>query len=1251
MKKNPLLLVALATLVSSFGFAETFVVVPGRRAGRLPPQAALGAAAVGSRSCNNARCVVRPTSDAHRNELRGLEIAGIIESWGVPNAGKLQLAVGTYDADSGRFEGSIPGVDELPRTPDSVFGILFDTYPEAHSVTLLSSLGFTPLEVIPPMGYLFYGQRDQVLAARRVPHVRAVVEIPAGLKREGIDPLPSGDAGGVARTTVVVADAPGALTKALLLSLGAKHPTFTQGRMVAYSVLLDPVEARAMSRRPDVIMVMRHSVTPTPSDERSNVIVRGLNQPGPHVPAWPSALVANNPPYWDSFLQSLGRSGSSTFNLSNQAIGFLDTGLSTSDVATVFTTDITVEFNTTRARDSQAHGTLVASIAAGMVNGEREANGNYAFRQGVATGARVGMSKVFTRVNPGCDTLQYRDVGTTTLSPPNFWPDIVKYSLVELGSAGPPIQSEPLPDTLTYGPGARIINHSWNFDGRYTYDDTTVLFDQSARKASVVSFDFGAQGAPNVRRPDVAAFLHVVSAGNYNTGDRSIEAPGRGKNILTVGATYSSNTQGFDHSRCGNIGSPAYDPMQPTADPRLVAPFSRIGAGVGGTFKPDLVAPGARSYGRRSEAMLSQCTTLCSLTQPTGSTAWEYGTSFAAPVVSGAAAIVAEWHRDLLATLPFDQYCLAPYSASPVVSPAFLRAALIAGGTPLAGTAPNNVEGFGGVSLDRALSYPVENLWYDGFHFDQLFTMNPNTSPWQALIHGAQRDAEPLVVALAWTDRPGAVNAPGLINDLKLTVEQLNDQGVVLHRWHGNRYSGIYSLRDPGKDINDATGTIERVTVDPSQVGPADHLRITVTPVSITADGLDPETQPPYPPENLRQDFAVVAYNTNGMYCLAEPLMLPVIYGVGPGCGPEGGGTELTISGNGFEQGATVTVGGAQASVTNITTGSITALAPAHARGYADVAVTNPGGNSAAFPAGHTYRGFMPVEYWSGPYWGSAKTMFVDVTGDGKADLVADNGTEVKVRRSNGYVFGGPETWSSGIGNPRAKYCADVDGDGDADLILVDIYAATVSVRRSAGASFGNEELWSTVFPLGTHGTYFADATGDGKADAISVTNSGVVVRPSNGSAFPSYQYENWTGTAYFGTSGTFFADVTGDGKADALALNGALLVVRRSTGTSFGSNEYWTSAFPDAAHGRTFADVNGDSRADAVSFGSTAVWVALSTGAGLYPAEGWTEVAFYGGVSLGSYTADVSGDGRSDAIAHTTSWVAVRNGDEGPCQ
>ncbi len=82
----------------------------------------------------------------------------------------------------------------------------------------------------------------------------------------------------------------------------------------------------------------------------------------------------------------------------------------------------------------------------------------------------------------------------------------------------------------------------------------------------------------------------------------------------------------------------------------------------------------------------------------------------------------------------------------------------------------------------------------------------------------------------------------------------------------------------------------------------------------------------------------------------------PTLTGISPASGTAAGGTAVTISGTGFQAGATVSLGGTPATgVTVMNSMSITATSPAHAAGTVSVIVTNSDTQSGTLTQGFTY--------------------------------------------------------------------------------------------------------------------------------------------------------------------------------------------------------------------------------------------------------------------------------------------------------
>src|SRR5262249_57313397 len=83
---------------------------------------------------------------------------------------------------------------------------------------------------------------------------------------------------------------------------------------------------------------------------------------------------------------------------------------------------------------------------------------------------------------------------------------------------------------------------------------------------------------------------------------------------------------------------------------------------------------------------------------------------------------------------------------------------------------------------------------------------------------------------------------------------------------------------------------------------------------------------------------------------------------VAPASGTTDGGSAVTLTGQNFASGATVTFGGAAAtSVVVVSATQITAKTPSHAQGSVSVTVTNPGGHSGTLANGFTFVPLAPV--------------------------------------------------------------------------------------------------------------------------------------------------------------------------------------------------------------------------------------------------------------------------------------------------
>lgn len=242
-------------------------------------------------------------------------------------------------------------------------------------------------------------------------------------------------------------------------------------------------------------------------------------------------------------------------------------------------------------------------------------------------------------------------------------------------------------------------------------------------------------------------------------------------------------------------------------------------------------------------------------------------------------------------------------------------------------------------------------------------------------------------------------------------------------------------------------------------------------------------------------------------------------------------------------------------------------------------------------------RSFGPSETWLASFpVGDIDIFFADADGDGRADAIVVARHFITVGRSTGEFFlRGTQSWAWApvrMSGELGTYFADVNGDGKADAIHVNV--SNISVQLSDGKKFGPPQVWSSESFYGEVGTFFVDVTGDGKADAVIVNHADIRVRPSDGTSFVA-QESVWS-SSFEGEPDTYFADVDGDGRADAIAVTKAGIWVKRSTGIGFSNAEDWTGGLPFFGELATFfADVNADGAADAIAVNSSDVLVRLS--------------------------------------------------------
>ena len=305
---------------------------------------------------------------------------------------------------------------------------------------------------------------------------------------------------------------------------------------------------------------------------------------------------------------------------------------------------------------------------------------------------------------------------------------------------GCPVNLTPILEQA-YKQGARIHSNSWGDRQNTPSFLPTPTANYSAGARDVDAFVWS--------HPDM---LLVFDTGNQATNTpppaSSVPAPGCAKNTLQVGGT-------------------RYIGLHPIDD--VVTPFSLVGPTRDGRIKPDLVAP---SYVVAGDSDGDVTTHNCMTSQ-------QSGTSWSAPSVAGAAALVRQYFTD-----GFYPTGAATQSNAFVPSAALLKAMLIAAarsvpndwiynsGLVPAKPAPSYEQGFGFPVLDDALYFPGDHARVrvadvplaQGLAQGDTATLRLNVAA-----------GTPLKVVLVWTDPAGTPRlvsdpTPELVNDLDLRV-------------------------------------------------------------------------------------------------------------------------------------------------------------------------------------------------------------------------------------------------------------------------------------------------------------------------------------------------------------------------------------------------------------------------------------------------------------------------------------------------
>ncbi|HKP12105.1 MAG TPA: S8 family serine peptidase, partial [Blastocatellia bacterium] len=302
----------------------------------------------------------------------------------------------------------------------------------------------------------------------------------------------------------------------------------------------------------------------------------------------------------------------------------------------VYSRDYTSELD---GSDLEGHGTINASLAAGIATSDADArdSGGYYYGLGIAPFAQIGASKIFQ--------------STGRFDLPDPYTKLVSEA---------------------YRDGARVTSNSWgSSDNSYSIDSQ----EYDARARDAMPAQAGNQ-----------EMVIVFAAGNLG-GTYRIGSPGTGKNVISVGASESTRQGGRDG--CGVSDASSVNAMN-------IAFFSSGGPSYDGRVKPDIVAPGTHIQGAASQHPdfngLAVCGSADSPYFPTNQKlyTWSSGTSHSTPQVAGAAALARQFFLD---------HNEEPNAA--LIKALLLATTTYMTGTDAKGDLPHAKQGWGLMNLNR----------------------------------------------------------------------------------------------------------------------------------------------------------------------------------------------------------------------------------------------------------------------------------------------------------------------------------------------------------------------------------------------------------------------------------------------------------------------------------------------------------------------------------------------------------------------
>ncbi|RSK38920.1 S8 family serine peptidase [Hymenobacter perfusus] len=351
-----------------------------------------------------------------------------------------------------------------------------------------------------------------------------------------------------------------------------------------------------------------------------------------------------------------------------------------------------------------------------------------------------------------------------------------------------------------YQAGVRIHNNSWGSDTPSYYTVNSEEVDEFVHR--------------------YRDMLVVIAAGNAGTSGLqpkkaapgfvdwlSIGSPASCKNALTVGASRSDRSDGALSDETWGSGWPGNFPSAPIAndkisgDPECLAAFSSRGPCDDRRIKPDVVAPGTDILSTKSS--IAPISNFWGPYPAQGHPkdphyAFDGGTSMAAPLVAGCAALVRQYYVE---------------TGHPSPSAALLKATIINStkwlsghdSTALVTGKPNFHQGYGRVTVSQAVPndlHPEMTLRFVDEWQTFQFVRTGERKRYQFILSA---ETPELRLCMAYTDAPGR----SLQNNLNM---------ILHHQESGKKYLGNEELPD-ALTLPDPDNNVECIRINQAPVG------------------------------------------------------------------------------------------------------------------------------------------------------------------------------------------------------------------------------------------------------------------------------------------------------------------------------------------------------------------------------------------------------------------------------------------------